>query len=186
MKSRIFLTILTAMMGLSTGNAVSQTVVKTNDQINKKEQNIKVWVKEDPKTVEKEMTIMADSAFHGLGNDLKNKKVTVTVISSDNGAGNSSSYSYSIGDTIPKGGEPKVARSVNGKNMIYMVRSDGENSDLTTQPHRVKGYRVSGHPSRDPFAFDPADTSIVSYQKKDVGKGLEKITIVRKKATSSK
>ena len=33
----------------------------------------------------------------------------------------------------------------------------------------------------DPFSFHPTDPSIVSYRKKDVGKGLEKITIVRKK-----
>jgi hypothetical protein len=38
----------------------------------------------------------------------------------------------------------------------------------------------------DPFAFDPTDTTIVSYNKKDMGKGLEKITIVRKKAVQAK
>jgi hypothetical protein len=39
---------------------------------------------------------------------------------------------------------------------------------------------------RDPFAFDPTDPTIVSYQKKDVGKDEEKITIVRKKAVQKK
>ena len=33
----------------------------------------------------------------------------------------------------------------------------------------------------DPFAFDTKDESIISYEKKDIGDGLEKITIVRKK-----
>ncbi|MEI7523611.1 MAG: hypothetical protein WCJ95_04745 [Mariniphaga sp.] len=33
----------------------------------------------------------------------------------------------------------------------------------------------------DPFAFDTKDESVVSYEKKDIGNGLEKITIVRKK-----
>ena len=33
----------------------------------------------------------------------------------------------------------------------------------------------------DPFALDPKDESIISYDKKDIGKGLERITIVRKK-----
>ncbi len=31
------------------------------------------------------------------------------------------------------------------------------------------------------FAFDPNDESVVTFDKKDIGKGLEKITIVRKK-----
>lgn len=35
--------------------------------------------------------------------------------------------------------------------------------------------------SGDPFAFDPGDAAIISYDKKDIGKGLEKITIIRKK-----
>ena len=35
--------------------------------------------------------------------------------------------------------------------------------------------------SGDPFAFDTKDESVVSYEKKDIGNGLEKITIVRKK-----
>ena len=33
----------------------------------------------------------------------------------------------------------------------------------------------------DPFSFDTKDESIISYEKKDIGKGLEKITIIRKK-----
>lgn len=33
----------------------------------------------------------------------------------------------------------------------------------------------------DLFAFDPDDAAIISYDKKDIGKGLEKITIIRKK-----
>ena len=33
----------------------------------------------------------------------------------------------------------------------------------------------------DPFAFDTKDESVVSYEKKDIGNGLERITIVRKK-----
>ncbi|NEW81119.1 MAG: hypothetical protein GZ094_01975 [Mariniphaga sp.] len=33
----------------------------------------------------------------------------------------------------------------------------------------------------NPFEFDTNDASIISYDKKDIGKGLEKITIIRKK-----
>jgi hypothetical protein len=45
-------------------------------------------------------------------------------------------------------------------------------------PVNVRGFRVFGG---DPFAFNPEDKDIISYDKKDLGKGLEKITIVRKK-----
>jgi hypothetical protein len=38
----------------------------------------------------------------------------------------------------------------------------------------------------DTFAFDSKDNSIISYDKKDIGKGLEKITIIRKKQTEHK
>ena len=48
-------------------------------------------------------------------------------------------------------------------------------------PFHMKSYRISGG---DPFSFDPDNKDIVSYDKKDIGKGLEKITIVRKKSTS--
>ena len=37
----------------------------------------------------------------------------------------------------------------------------------------------------DPFSFDTKDESIISYEKKDIGKGLEKITIIRKKRVES-
>ena len=37
----------------------------------------------------------------------------------------------------------------------------------------------------DPFSFDTKDASIVSYEKKDIGKGLEKITIIRKKRSEN-
>ena len=37
----------------------------------------------------------------------------------------------------------------------------------------------------DPFSFDTKDASIISYEKKDIGKGLEKITIIRKKRTDN-
>jgi len=33
----------------------------------------------------------------------------------------------------------------------------------------------------DPYAFDTKDESVISYEKKDIGNGLEKITIIRKK-----
>ena len=45
-------------------------------------------------------------------------------------------------------------------------------------PGHMKVMRFGGG---DPYAHDPDNADIVSYEKKDIGKGLEKITIVRKK-----
>lgn len=45
-------------------------------------------------------------------------------------------------------------------------------------PFHVQGFKLS---KGDPFAMDPNNKDIISYEKKDIGKGLEKITIVRKK-----
>ncbi len=39
---------------------------------------------------------------------------------------------------------------------------------------------------RDHFSFDPTDENIISYDRKDIGKGLEKIVIVRKKVKDVK
>ena len=47
-------------------------------------------------------------------------------------------------------------------------------------PFHVNGFKMT---RSDPFAMDPDDKDIITYDKKDIGKGLEKITIVRKKHT---
>jgi len=185
-KSIAFLTILITILWLSPWFCMAQTVVKTSGQPQKKEQQIKVVVKEDPKQVEKGMTIMADTIYHQMGDDLKNKKVTVTVIESKEGRGKSNTYTYTISDSLQNKEAHKTVRSDSDKKMIFMKSGDGENFDLPTPPPSARAYRIMGHSMRDPFAFDPADTSIVSYNKKDMGKGLEKITIVRKKAVQAK
>jgi len=43
-----------------------------------------------------------------------------------------------------------------------------------------------GQFNADQFAVDSKDESIISYEKKDIGKGLEKITIIRKKRPENK
>ena len=75
-----------------------------------------------------------------------------------------------------------------------IIRFDREGNDVVTEnfvgadfppvppippmgPGRMKVMRLGG----DPYAHDPNNADIVSYEKKDIGKGLEKITIVRKK-----
>ena len=53
---------------------------------------------------------------------------------------------------------------------------------LPTFPKSNSGYF---QPGVDPFSFDTKDASIISYEKKDIGKGLEKITIIRKKRSEN-
>ena len=38
----------------------------------------------------------------------------------------------------------------------------------------------------DPYSYDTKDESVISYEKKDIGNGLEKITIIRKKKADQK
>lgn len=65
--------------------------------------------------------------------------------------------------------------------LVSIGSSDGDHlmPPPPIPPHApmIFHHRFSG----DPFAFDPKDESIISYDKKDIGKGLEKITIIRKK-----
>ncbi len=49
-------------------------------------------------------------------------------------------------------------------------------------PFHMRSFNFAGG---DPFAMDPNNKDIISYDKKDIGKGLEKITIVRKKRVSN-
>jgi hypothetical protein len=166
--------------------ARAQAVSKTTQQPQKIEQQELIVVKEDPKKVEKGMTMMPDTIYHQMGDDLKNKKVTVTVIENKGSEGKGKTYTYTIIDSLQNNAGTKVAGMGNGKKMIIMQDGDTEKSDLPTPLPSGHAYRIISHTLRDPFAFDPADTTIVSYNKKDMGKGLEKITIVRKKTVQAK
>ena len=64
------------------------------------------------------------------------------------------------------------------------VNGDAEDDELLPPPPPVPPHSRIMFDQRfggDPFAFDTRDESVVSYEKKDIGNGLEKITIVRKK-----
>ena len=182
MKSTAFLTILMTGFCFSTLTCVAQTA---NGQ-QKKEQNVKVAVGEELIKVRKNMTVLADSIYHQFGPDVNVKKVTVTVFEPADGTGNGSTYTYSIGDSLQNKEAHAIVRSAGGKNMIITQNGESEIFDLPTSPATAKRFRINGDAVRDPFAFNPSDTTIVSYKKKDMGKGLEKITIVRKKAVNTK
>jgi len=60
---------------------------------------------------------------------------------------------------------------------------DQDNNELLAPPPPPPPppFMMNGQFGGDPFSFDTNDASIISYDKKDIGKGLEKITIIRKK-----
>ncbi|MEI7421090.1 MAG: hypothetical protein WCK18_03310 [Prolixibacteraceae bacterium] len=93
---------------------------------------------------------------------------------------------YNSNDTGKVKHERKIIRMEKSGNSIVMHDLYG---DMVPPPPpvpsvagahavRVQGFRL---PGGDPFSFNPEDKDIISYDKKDIGKGLEKITIVRKK-----
>jgi hypothetical protein len=123
-----------------------------------KEQTVKVVIKKEGKLIEKDTTF------------------------SDKGKGSKSyTYTYTIGDTLQNDIPAKVARLGDQKRLIIMQESEGDTFDIRVPPPVNAAVWVEGHQTRDPYAFDSSDPNIVSYKKKDIGKGQEKITIVRKK-----
>lgn len=58
-----------------------------------------------------------------------------------------------------------------------------EGDDMMPPPPPLPPVMIHRQFGGDPFAFDAKDPSVISYDKKDIGKGLEKITIIRKKQT---
>jgi hypothetical protein len=53
-------------------------------------------------------------------------------------------------------------------------------------PPPMPPFMMNGQSFGDQFEFDTNDASVISYTKKDIGKGLEKITIIRKKRSDHK
>lgn len=188
---------------LTTGMFTSRAaVVPAGDEKDpqKKEQHIKVMVKQDGKEIkidttftlpdEKAIQSKVDSMLKIHGIDVKTVKGhKIMVISGRNHPGLDNpgdslfrgkghfSIMMDDGDSILVNGRKKLAH-VFGRDMKEL-QLDLENLKM---PHmadiQLKGLNYH---LRDPFAMDPNDEDIVSYDRKDIGKGLEKITIVRKK-----
>jgi len=86
------------------------------------------------------------------------------------------------GDSDKMGKERKVicVRGFENDNM----KEEDENDELMPPPPPMPPHAQMMFHNRfggDSYAFDTKDESVVSYEKKDIGDGLEKITIVRKK-----
>ena len=70
-----------------------------------------------------------------------------------------------------------------GANGDVISMDDSDNIELLPPPPPPPPppFMMNEQFGSDAFSFDTNDASIISYDKKDIGKGLEKITIIRKK-----
>lgn len=84
---------------------------------------------------------------------------------------------YHEGDSGKVKGK-KIVR-IHKKGDIAIFDADGEMIPPPPPMPPLHVRAIMNH--KDPFAINPDDEDIVTYDKKDIGKGLEKITIVRKK-----
>lgn len=180
--------------------ASSQTISSAGGPPQKKERIVRVLVNDNGKLTEKDTIIVVgkgSSASFTAGNavfkadtiilsgDGKTRESTVTVFVNDS-KGNEekdsvkttytfistdSTFNKPVGDMKWLGG---------GKPNIIMKKDGGDAFYFQGPPARVH----VGIPLHDPFSFDRSDPDIVSYSKKDIGKGQEKITIIRKKRTA--
>jgi len=74
----------------------------------------------------------------------------------------------------------RIIRMENG-NVLTDDFEGGMMPPMPPMPPMAPGHMKMRIGYGDPYAHDPNNADIVSYEKKDIGKGLEKITIVRKK-----
>ena len=206
MKLVFFLGLFLAASAFSFGQEAKTEKEQKAQQ--KKEQHVKVMVRQNGKTVnidttfnlpdEKLIQFKVDSILKKYGKGgiaAGDGKVIIlrggnhsTTIGGGKGLPGEEQFSvfYTTDDSGKVKHERKVIRMEKNGNSIVLHDQYG---DMVPPPPpvppaagvhalRVQGFRL---PGGDPFAFNPEDKDIISYDKKDLGKGLEKITIVRKK-----
>ncbi len=168
----------------------------------KKEQHVKVMVSQNGKVTKIDTTFnFSDEKIIKFKVDSMLKKLDISDSESDDNKviiirkGKNMHMSQHEGANMP-GGEP---------NNVYYIKSDGggmkgekkfvqiddekqvvmfdHNGEMIPPPPPMPGVHVRSFKMQDgdPFAMDPNNKDIITYEKKDIGKGLEKITIVRKK-----
>jgi len=190
-------TICLAVLFPMDGFGSSRTFLSASSQPQKKERTIKMLTSQDGKLTVKDssavkgsgnkvvvigtsLSAVADSLYHGLGSGVNSKRVTVTVTDDAGNGGKGNTFTYTIGDTLKQDEEHKVFRIADGKHAIIMQDGAGENFTVPAVGGNLP-FRFAKARMLDNYGFNPNDTSIISYKKKDLGKGLEKITIIRKK-----
>jgi hypothetical protein len=182
-------------------------VIFNDDQPQKKEKTVKVIVHSDGKTAKIDTTFIDvdDKLVHTkVDSMLKEMKVTVF----DNGDGDvliwnekgdpngkfehfnffadSLAFKAFDSDTTGMMMKHRVLRHGDGpRRMVFIQDNNGNHMIVPPVPPvpPIAGtpHTIMLHRQGDPFAFDPKDKNIISYKRKDMGKDLEKITIVRKK-----
>ena len=192
MKVVFFLGLFLAATLLSLGQTTKSATITQSDQ--KKEQHVKVMVSQNGKVTKIDTTFnFADEKLIQLKVDSLLKKLEVVkgkagepnVIimrgMGPNGGNHTYSVMYNNSDSNGVKCEKKIVMIGRG-NGVATFDSDGDM--MPPPPPPMPPFHVNGFITRsDPFAMDPDNKDIVSYDKKDIGKGLEKITIVRKKHT---
>jgi len=185
----------------------------SGDGPQKKEQKVKVIVKKDGKETridttfnlpdEKMINWKVDSMLTKLGierNDSERMNVLI------HHPGKRMKYTNRGGANLPEVEEFDVmiqqGDSAKTKHIRKIIRV-GENGDVILlgdmedneflappppppPPPPMPPFMMNGQSLGDPLEFDTNDASVISYTKKDIGKGLEKITIIRKKRIENK
>jgi len=174
----------------------------------KKEQHVKVMVSQNGKVVEIDTTFnFTDEKVVKFKVDSMLKRLDVADSESDdnkiiiirkgkemhmshtggNGPGEEqiSVFYHSNDSNAIKEGKKVIRYGDGGK--VVMLYNDGDMVPPPPPPPPMPGMHVKSFKMHggDPFAMDPNDQDIITYDKKDIGKGLEKITIVRKKRTEN-
>jgi len=192
MKVVFFLGLFLTATLLSYGQTTKSVPATKSEQ--KKEQHVKVMVSQNGKVTKIDTTFnFADEKLIQLKVDSLLKKLEVVkgkagesnVIimrgMGPNGGNRQYSVTYQNCDSNGVKGGKKVVMIGKGGG-ITTFNSDGDMMmpPPPPPPFHMNGFRIN---NGDPFAMDPDNKDIISYNKKDIGKGLEKITIVRKKHT---
>ena len=186
--------------------AQEKTAQQTEKATKKNEQRIKVMVNQDGKQIkidttfslpdEKMIQFKVDSLLQKLGvNNGKEGEPNIVIFRGGRGMTMSHHHAegmpgesqiemiYQKGDSGQVPNVHKVIR-VRGKNMETVDVAGDMEPPMPPMPpvppFHMRGFSMT---TGDPFAMDPNDKDIITYDKKDLGKGLEKITIVRMKHT---
>ncbi|MEI7830397.1 MAG: hypothetical protein WCI31_11535 [Prolixibacteraceae bacterium] len=203
--------LLCTLLSLGQTAKTTTTTTTVQSQQKKDQQHVKVMVSQNGKVTkidttfslpnEKLVQLKVDSLLKTLeGVDGKSDEANIIIMRSDgkpdrliHGHGNKPREQFSVffqkSDSSDAVGHKKVMRIGNGQGFTT-IAGDGEMMPPPPPPPppphgmsnaiRVQGFKL---PGGDPFAMDSNDPDIITYDKKDIGKGLEKITIVRKKRT---
>jgi len=178
----------------------------------KKEQKVKVIVKKDGKETKIDTTFnlpderminwKVDSMLTNLGIE-RNDSGRMNVLIHH--PGKHMKYMSRGRANLPENEEFDVMIQQNDSGITKHIRKNiriGENGDAISlsdmedneflapppppPPPPMPPFMMNGQSMGDQFEFDTNDGSVISYTKKDIGKGLEKITIIRKKRSDNK